>query len=236
MILSILFSPLYLIFDSLRKEVKERDFSLHMPIDIDMRLLGLEKDCFSNWWAKLPEGSTMVVQPKIDGCAIGLRYKYGQLVGAFTRENSEIIENIRSVKTIPISIDDSLKVEVELEGILYASNFNTKFSNQQLTSNSWQPQNTNTSLSFLAFQIFCSKSDELSDLTQLQNWGFDVPITLRTDDPIQVKRWHSQWINKKLFSDLPTNGIVAKRNSSSTKSFLGFSSSSPNWALALTDN
>ena len=30
-----------------------------------MRLLGLDKDCFSSWWAKLPAGSTMVVQPKI---------------------------------------------------------------------------------------------------------------------------------------------------------------------------
>ena len=92
----------------------------------------------------------------------------------------------------------------------------------------------NQSFSFLAFRIFCSTNDELSDLTQLQRWGFDVPITLRTDDPRQVKRWHSQWIKNELFYDLPTNGIVAKCNSSSTKSFLGVNSSSTNWALALT--
>ena len=84
------------------------------------------------------------------------------------------------------------------------------------------------------FQIFSSNRDELSDLTQLQNWGFDVPITLRTDDPGQVRIWHSQWINKELFSNLPTNGIVAKCNSSSTKNFLGNSKFHPNWALALT--
>ena len=199
-----------------------------------MRLLGLDKDCFSGWWAKLPEGSTILVQPKIDGFAIGLRYKYGQLVDAYTRENNEIIENIRTIKTIPITIDDSLKVEVELEGILYSPILNSKFSGEQLISLSSQTTAKNVPLYFLAFQIFSSNSDELSDLTQLQNWGFDVPITLRTDDPRQVKRWHSQWINKQLFSDLPTNGIVAKCNSSSTKSFLGSSSSSPNWALALT--
>ena len=84
-----------------------------------MRLLGLDKDCFSSWCAKLPEGSTIVVQPKIDGCAIGLRYKYGQLVEAYSREDNEIIENIRNINAIPLSIDDSLKVEVELEGVLY---------------------------------------------------------------------------------------------------------------------
>ena len=199
-----------------------------------MRLLGLDKDCFSNWWAKLPEGSTMVVQPKIEGYAIGLRYKYGQLVDACSRENAEIIENIRTINTIPLSIDDSLKVEVELEGILYSPSFDSKFLKDQLLFNSKQKIDANPSLSFMAFQIFSSDSDELSDLTQLQKWGFDVPITLRTEDPMQVMRWHSQWINKELFSNLPTNGIVAKCNSSYIKDFLGTSASSPNWALALT--
>ena len=199
-----------------------------------MRLLGLDKNCFSSWCDKLPEGSTIVVQPKIDGFGIGLRYKYGQLVDAYSRENSEIIENIRTINAIPLNIDDSLKVEVELEGVLYSPSFNSKFTKDQLLSNSIPKIDSNTPLLFLAFQIFCSNSDELSDLTRLQNWGFDVPVTLRTDDPRQVKRWHSQWINNELFSNLPTNGIVAKCNSSLTKNFLGASPSSPNWALALT--
>jgi len=199
-----------------------------------MRLLGLDKHCFSDWWTKLPEGSTMVVQPKIEGFAIGLRYKYGQLVNAYSREHTEIIENIRTISTIPLSIDDSLKVEVELEGVLYSPSFNTEFSNGQLLSNIQSQIHPDSPLAFMAFQIFCSKDDELSDLTQLQKWGFEVPITLRTDDPRQVKRWHSQWMNKELFVNLPTNGIVAKCNSSNTKSSLGVSSSAPNWALALT--
>ena len=199
-----------------------------------MRLLGLDKDCFASWCARLPEGSTMVVQPKIEGFAIGLRYKYGQLVDAYSRKGSEIIENIRTIKAIPLNIDDSLKVEVELEGILYSPSSNSKVLQAQLLSNATTENASNTPLSFLAFQIFRSNSDELSDLTQLQNWGFEIPITLRTDDPSQVKRWHTQWINKELFSNLPTNGIVAKCNSSSTKSRLGFSQFSPNWALALT--
>ena len=199
-----------------------------------MRLLGLDKDCFSSWWAKLPEGSTIVVQPKIDGYAIGLRYKYGQLVDAYSREDSEIIENIRNIDAIPLNIDETLKVEVELEGILYSPSANFKIPLEQPLSSSISEIGNNTSLLFLAFHIFCSNSDELSDLTQLQNWGFEVPITLRTDDPRQVKRWHSQWIKKELFSNFPTNGIVAKCNSSMTKNILGASPSSPNWALALT--
>jgi len=199
-----------------------------------MRLLGLDKDCFSTWWAKLPEGTTMVVQPKIDGFAIGLRYKYGQLVDAYSRDDRKIIENIRTINAIPLSIDDSLKVEVELEGVLYCPFTDSEFIQDKPPSNLSKKNSFNCPLSFVAFQIFSSNSDELSDLTQLQNWGFEVPITLRTDDPRQVKIWHSQWIKKELFLNLPTNGIVAKCNSWSTKNILGVGQSSPNWALALT--
>ena len=199
-----------------------------------MRLLELDKNCFSNWWEKLPGGSTLVVQPKIDGCAIGLRYKYGQLVDAYSREYPRVIEIIRTINTIPLNIDQSLKVEVELEGVLYSPTFSSKFLKEQFLSNSKKPLETIEPLAFLAFHIFSSKSDELSDLTQLQKWGFEVPITLRTEDPRQVKRWHTQWINNELFANLPTNGIVAKCNASSTKDYLGVTSSSPNWALALT--
>ena len=199
-----------------------------------MRLLGLEKNCFSNWWEKLPEGSIMVVQPKIRGCGIGLRYKYGQLVGAFSRNSSEMLENIRSINSIPLSIDDSLKVEVEIEGVLYTPCLNNLCSNNEVSQNLFHLIDLKEPLLFLALQIFSSKSDELSDLTQLQKWGFDVPITLRTNDPMQVKLWHSQWMNNELFVNLPTNGIVAKCNSFSTKNVLGATPSSPNWALALT--
>ena len=199
-----------------------------------MKLLELDKNSFMNWWKKLPVGTTMVVQPKIDGCAIGLRYKYGQLVDAYSHQNPRVIEIIKSINTIPLSIDDSLKVEVELEGVLYSPTFCSKFSKDQFILNSSKPIETIEPLAFMAFHIFSSKSDELSDLTQLQKWGFEVPITLRTEDPRQVKIWYTQWINNELFSNLPTNGIVAKCNSSSTKDFLEVTSSSPKWALALT--
>ncbi len=176
----------------------------------------------------------MLVQPKIDGFAVGLRYKYGQLVDAYSRENSDIIENIRTIKAIPLNIDEALKVEVELEGILFSPCYNSNFLQEQILINSTIKNSDNCPLLFVALQIFSSNSDELSDLTRLQNWGFEIPITLRTDDPRQVKRWHSQWIKKELFSNLPTNGIVAKCNSSMIKNILGVSQTSPNWAFALT--
>ena len=199
-----------------------------------MTLIGLHRDCFSSWCAQLPEGSTLVVQPLIKGYAIGLRYKYGQLVYAYSRDSHNVIENIRSINSIPLRIDDSLKVEVELEGVLYSPSNKLLCTTEPFHFNSYNRIVLNENLSFLAFRIYHSKNNELSDLTQLQKWGFEIPITLRTDDPVQVKRWHAQWMKNELFTNIPTNGIVAKCNSYYTKNFLGLSHSSPKWSFALT--
>ena len=43
-----------------------------------MKLLSLDNYCFSEWWAKSARDETMVVQPKFDGCALGLRYQSGR--------------------------------------------------------------------------------------------------------------------------------------------------------------
>ena len=45
-------------------------------------MLGLRKnrrESFNEWYMQLPGRPTMVVQPKIDGIAIGLRYVDGKL-------------------------------------------------------------------------------------------------------------------------------------------------------------
>ena len=52
-------------------------------------MLGLRKnrrESFNEWYMQLPEKPIMVVQPKIDGIAIGLRYVDGKLTEAQTRK------------------------------------------------------------------------------------------------------------------------------------------------------
>ena len=41
----------------------------------------------------------------------------------------------------------------------------------------------------ISYLTLYTLSLENFDLTQLQDWGFEVPMTLRTDDPKQVKIW-----------------------------------------------
>ena len=44
-----------------------------------------------------------------------------------------------------------------------------------------------------------------------------IPPTNRTANPRDVKQWHKEWINGELFADIPTDGIVCKINSATTK-------------------
>ncbi len=198
-----------------------------------MGLLSLGKNSFTDWWSHSAKGEQLIIQPKIDGCTVRLRYKYGCLTGASTPSDKDCIDAIRSIPNIPIVIDNSRKVEVELRGVLFAPQL--KALKSQCLAKDYLSEKVMAceELAFVAYEILRSTHDELQDLTQLQNWGFDVPITLRTDDPQQVTRWHSQWINHQLFSNYPTDGIVAKCNSINTKNKLGACSNYTNWALAL---
>ena len=60
-------------FDSLYNELRKRNPN-HPIFGQSMKLLSLDNYCFSEWWAKSARGENMVVQPKFDGCALGLRY------------------------------------------------------------------------------------------------------------------------------------------------------------------
>ena len=71
-------------FDQLENRLKEID-PQNSYFQQKMKLLSLDNSCFSEWWADKARNETMIVQPKFDGCALGLRYQSGTLVAAFTR-------------------------------------------------------------------------------------------------------------------------------------------------------
>ena len=75
-----------------------------------MKLLSLDNYCFSEWWAKSARGETMIVQPKFDGCALGLRYQSGTLVAAFTRRGKDVT---RKIELFAISLWNFQKMELQ---------------------------------------------------------------------------------------------------------------------------
>ena len=226
-------------FDELVKQLKARNPN-HPAINPEgMKLLSLDNYCFSEWWAKAARGETMIVQPKYDGCALGLRYQSGRLIAAFTRSGKNVLEAARTVCNLPVELpEDGEAVSedfLEVRGELYGPNL-TRTKSQALAAGHLRKKNPNgAGLSFVAYEILGSTANEIDDIKKLESWFFEVAPTNRTADPKQVKRWHKEWLAGELFENLPTDGIVVKVASGTTKQKLGVTSKCPNWAIAMKD-
>ena len=179
----------------------------------------------------------MIVQPKFDGCAMGLRYQSGTLVAAFTRSGKDVLEAARTICNLPLELpEDGQAVSedpVEIRGELYGPNL-SRTKSQALAAGHLRKKNpTGAGLSFVAYEILGSTNDEIEDIKRLESWFFEIPPTNRTADPRQVRQWHKEWLTGELFENLPCDGLVVKINSGEVKGKLGVNSKTPNWALAL---
>ena len=202
-----------------------------------MKLLSLDNYCFSEWWAEKARNEHMIVQPKFDGCALGLRYQSGTLVSAFARSGKDVLEAARTICNLPIELpEDGQAVSedpVEIRGEIYGPN-SSRTKSQALARGHLRKKNpTGAGLRFVAYEILGSTRDEIEDIKRLESWFFEVPPTNRTNDPRQVKRWYKEWLAGELFENLPCDGIVVKVNSGNTKKRLGVNSKWPNWAIAI---
>ena len=112
-------------FDQLENRLKEIDLK-NSYFHQKMKLLSLDNYCFSEWWAEKARNETMIVQPKFDGCALGLRYQSGTLVAAFTRNGKDVTEAARTICNLPVELpEDGIAVSeepLEIRGELYGPN------------------------------------------------------------------------------------------------------------------
>ncbi len=223
-------------FDQLENRLRKID-PQNSYFQQKMKLLSLDDYCFSEWWAEKARNETMIVQPKFDGCALGLRYQSGTLVAAFTRSGKDVTEAARTICNLPVELpEDGIAVSeepLEIRGELYGPNL-SRTKSQALAAGHLRKKNpTGAGLSFVAYEILESTRDEIEDIKRLESWFFEIPPTNRTADPRQVKRWHKEWLAGELFENLPCDGLVVKVNSGESKQRLGVNSKAPNWAIAL---
>ena len=225
-------------FDRLENRLREID-PQNSYFQQKMKLLSLDNYCFSEWWAKSARGETMIVQPKFDGCALGLRYQSGTLVAAFTRSGKDVTEAARTICNLPVELpEDGIAVSeepLEIRGELYGPNLSSTKSQALAAGHLRKKVPTGHGLSFVAYEILGSTADEIEDIKKLESWFFEIPPTNRTADPKQVKKWHREWLAGELFENLPCDGIVVKVVSGATKQKLGVTSKCPNWAIAMKD-
>ncbi len=196
-------------------------------------LPSLPKDQISEFLEGLLPDTRLIVEPKVDGCAVAIKYINGKLEKAISRKGSDISQKIKTIKSIPkeINIRSSFVVRGELFTKEEEPAFSQRIASGYLRSKSYEP---NPKITFAAFQIINGNCNQYESLNYLRKLGFSVLESYQANRTSQIETFRKAWKSKKLFANIPTDGIVIKINSRKLqllreKSYGIY----PHWALAI---
>ncbi|MCU9814873.1 NAD-dependent DNA ligase LigA [Paraclostridium sp. AKS73] len=198
-----------------------------------------------------------VVEFKIDGLSVGLTYKNGVFEKGATRGNGvvgeDITENLRTVKTIPLKINDT--EEVVVRGEVYISKQNFEKINElqeeqglQLFAN---PRNlaagtlrqldskltAKRPLDIFIFNLEYIENTNLKShsesLEYLKNLGFKVSTDYKVCSNIDGVIEHIEyWTENRSKLPFEIDGMVIKVNDLQQREIMGYTAKSPRWAIA----
>lgn len=210
-------------------------------------------------WAKKIEdvipNVEYVVEYKIDGLAMSLTYENGNFVRAVTRgdgiEGEDVSSNVKTIKTIPMSIP--YKDKYEIRGEVYMPKSAFERVNAQRRSEGEEefanPRNAAAgSIRQLDSRIAASRglnafwyhvpddinaSSHSGSLDYAKSLGFRVNDTIRKYTNIDDV-WKRIEETTEIRHDLPyeIDGMVIKVNNYDAQKVLGFTSRIPKWAIA----
>ncbi len=200
-----------------------------------------------------------VVELKVDGVAVSLRYEDCRLVLGATRGDGErgddITSNLKTVHEIPLALRDCPASLLEVRGEVYMTNSELlrlnelrRAAGEPLFAN---PRNATAGSLKLLDPRLCGRRrlrfvshglgeyqgvDETSyyALTRLiQGWGIPVsPHTARYDSIDEVIEHARRWSDLRNTLDFQTDGLVIKVDDLSQRERLGARSKSPRWTIA----
>ncbi len=198
-----------------------------------------------------------VCELKIDGLAISIEYRNGVMVYAATRGDGEIGEdvtaNIKTIKSIPLTIPDQRTIEVR--GEVYMTRKVFQSLNAQRIANGEpllaNPRNAaagsirqldstiTANRQLDAFLYYVVNADELGikshqeALGFLKILGFKINPETKTVQGIdRVWAFIQTFESKRASLDYDTDGIVIKVNALSDHPRLGYTAKTPRWAIA----
>ncbi len=200
----------------------------------------------------------LVCELKIDGLAMALSYDNKVFIKGATRGNGiigeDITDNLRTIKSIPKSINYNYPLEVRGEVYMPKSSFEKLNEAQaqkgkQLFAN---PRNAaggsvrqldievtrERDLAFFAYMGLLDRVDvevntHYQMLEFLKKQGFTVNPNVRVCKNIEeVVSFCDEWEEKRFKLDYATDGIVIKVNSLAYQDELGFTARAPKWATA----
>ncbi|MFR4163614.1 MAG: NAD-dependent DNA ligase LigA [Paraclostridium sordellii] len=198
-----------------------------------------------------------VVEFKIDGLSVGLTYVDGAFKTGATRGNGvigeDITQNLKTVKTIPLKIDD--KEEIIVRGEVYISKENFEKINEQQEENGLQlfanPRNlaagtlrqldskltAKRPLDIFIFNLEYMQNEKFKTHSQsleyLSNLGFKVSPNFKICKTIEDVIEHIEyWTINRSDLSFEIDGMVIKVNDLEEREQMGYTAKSPRWAIA----
>lgn len=198
-----------------------------------------------------------VVEFKIDGLSVGLTYNDGVFEKGATRGDGvvgeDVSQNLMTVKSIPLKIDEDN--EIVVRGEVYISKQNFKNVNEkqeelglQLFAN---PRNlaagslrqldskltSKRPLDIFVFNLEHGENIEFKSHSEslefLKNLGFAVSPNYKVCNKIEdVIDFINYWTENREKLDFEIDGMVIKVNNLSQREFMGYTAKSPRWAIA----
>ena len=91
----------------------------------NLLLPSLPKDNHKEFLNSLLKNTRLSIQPKIDGCAIAIKYINGKFDKAITRKGFDVSSKIEKIKDVPNSLP--IQRDFQVRGELYAPKRNSLF-------------------------------------------------------------------------------------------------------------
>ena len=217
------------------------------------------------WAARVRRGLTpeepvrYVVELKVDGVAVTLRYESGKFTMGATRgdgsKGDEITANLKTVRGIPLRLGGDPPERLEVRGEVYMVNSelarlnvlrreageapfanprnSTAGSLKLLDSRLCAQRRLNFVAHGLGVADLSGESSYHEILARLKGWGIPVTPRIAVYDDIEAVIAHAErWEELRNDLDFQTDGLVIKVDDLGQRERLGARSKSPRWAIA----
>jgi DNA ligase (NAD+) len=197
-----------------------------------------------------------VVELKIDGLSISLRYEEGVLVRGATRgdgvRGDDVTGNVRTIRSVPLSIPETTPLEVrgevfypkkafaklnaerEAEGLaLFANPRNAASGTMKLLDSRVTARRGLEAWLYGIAEATPLPASQTETLARLAHLGFRVQGQSRPCRTFEeVRAFIEEWREKRRDLPFETDGVVIKVDDRRLQERLGSTAKSPRWALA----